>query len=180
MMDKIRVKEKEFELFISASDINATITRIAAQLNADLKGKDPLFLVILNGAFMFAGDLIKKITIDCEVSFVKLSSYSGTRSTAVVTELIGLNEVLKHRTVVVLEDIIDTGVTMEIMINKLKEMDAGDVKIVTFLFKPEALTKDFTIDYVGIEIPNKFIVGYGLDYDGFGRNLPDIYKIATS
>jgi hypoxanthine phosphoribosyltransferase len=179
-MNKIRVKDKEFDLFISAKTINETITRIADQLNTDLKGKDPLFLVILNGAFMFAGDLIKKITIDCEVSFVKLSSYSGTRSTAVVKELIGLNEVLKHRTVVVLEDIIDTGVTMELMISKLNEMEAMDVKIVTFLFKPEALTKDFKIDYVGIEIPNKFIVGYGLDYNGFGRNLPDIYKIVTT
>jgi hypoxanthine phosphoribosyltransferase len=179
-MNKIWVKDKEFELFISADSINETTSRIAAQLNTDLKGKDPLFLVILNGAFMFATDVIKKITVDCEVSFVKLSSYSGTRSTAVVTELIGLNEVLKGRTVVVLEDIIDTGVTMEIMINKLKEMDAGEVRIVTFLFKPEALTKDFTIDYIGIEIPNKFIVGYGLDYDGFGRNLPDIYKIVTT
>ena len=179
-MNKIWVKDKEFELFISADSINETISRIAAQLNTDLKDKDPLFLVILNGAFMFAGDLIKKITIDCEVSFVKLSSYSGTRSTLVVKELIGLNEVLKGRTVVVLEDIIDTGVTMEIMINKLREMNAGEVRIVTFLFKPEALTKDFTIDYVGMEIPNKFIVGYGLDYDGFGRNLPDIYKIVTT
>ncbi|MFZ4705600.1 MAG: hypoxanthine phosphoribosyltransferase [Bacteroidales bacterium] len=179
-MDKIRVKDKEFELFISAEKINETISRIADQLNTDLKGKDPLFMVILNGAFMFAGDLIKKITVDCEVSFVKLSSYSGTRSTAVVKELIGLNEVLRGRTVVVIEDIIDTGVTMELMIGKLKEMDPRDVKIVTFLFKPEALTKDFAIDYVGIEIPNKFIVGYGLDYDGFGRNLPDIYKIATT
>ncbi|MEI6748774.1 MAG: hypoxanthine phosphoribosyltransferase [Bacteroidota bacterium] len=179
-MDKIRVKDKEFELFISAEKINETISRIADQLNTDLKGKDPLFMVILNGAFMFAGDLIKKITIDCEVSFVKLSSYSGTRSTAVVKELIGLNEVLRGRTVVVIEDIIDTGVTMELMIGKLKEMDPSDVRIVTFLFKPEALTKDFTIDYVGIEIPNKFVVGYGLDYDGFGRNLPDIYKLATS
>jgi hypoxanthine phosphoribosyltransferase len=180
MMNKIRVKDKEFELFISADSISETISRIANQLNTDLKGKDPLFLVILNGAFMFAGDLIKKITIDCEVSFVKLSSYSGTRSTLVVKELIGLNEVLKGRTVVVLEDIIDTGVTMEIMINKLREMNAGEVRIVTFLFKPEALTKDFTIDYVGMEIPNKFIVGYGLDYDGFGRNLPDIYKVITT
>lgn len=179
-MDKIQVKDKEFELFITAETISKAVTRIALKLNEDLKGKDPIFLVVLNGAFIFASDLIKKITVDCEVSFVKLSSYSGTRSTRMVKELLGLNEVLKGRTVVVIEDIIDTGITMAGMIAKLKEMEAGDVKIVTCLFKPDAFSKEFNIDYVGIEIPNKFIVGYGLDYDGYGRNIPDIYQITTS
>lgn len=177
---KIQVKDKEFELFINAETINNAVTRVAQKLNEDLKGKNPIFLVVLNGAFIFASDLIKKVTVDCEVSFVKLSSYEGTRSTTMVKELLGLNEILKGRTVVVIEDIIDTGNTMESMISKLTEMQAGEVKIVTFLFKPEAFTRNFKIDYIGMEIPIKFIVGYGLDYDGYGRNLPDIYKITAS
>jgi hypoxanthine phosphoribosyltransferase len=179
-MKKIQVKDKEFELFITAETINNAVTEIARKLNEDLKGKNPIFLVVLNGAFIFASDLIKKITVDCEVSFVKLSSYAGTRSTTMVRELLGLNEILKGRTVVVIEDIIDTGITMAGMIAKLREMEAGEVKIVTCLFKPEAFSKDFIIDCIGMEIPNKFIVGYGLDYDGYGRNLPDIYKITAS
>ena len=179
-MNKIQVQDKEFELFINAETINNAVTELARKLNEDLKGKNPLFLVVLNGAFIFASDLIKKITVDCEVSFVKLSSYAGTRSTSMVKELLGLNEVVKGRTVVVIEDIIDTGITMAGMISKLREMEAGEVLIVTCLFKPEAFAKDFTIDYIGMEIPNKFIVGYGLDYDGYGRNLPDIYKVSSS
>ena len=179
-MNKIQVQDKEFELFINAETINNVVTELARKLNEDLKGKNPLFLVVLNGAFIFASDLIKKITVDCEVSFVKLSSYAGTRSTSMVKELLGLNEVVKGRTVVVIEDIIDTGITMAGMISKLREMEAGEVLIVTCLFKPEAFAKDFTIDYIGMEIPNKFIVGYGLDYDGYGRNLPDIYKVSSS
>lgn len=179
-MNNIKVKDKEFELFITAKTIDDAVTKVARKLNEDLKGKNPIFLVVLNGAFIFASDLIKKITVDCEVSFVKLSSYAGTRSTSMVKELLGLNEVLKGRTVVVIEDIIDTGITMAGMLSKLKEMEAGEVKLVTCLFKPEAFTKDFTIDYIGIKIPNKFIVGYGLDYDGYGRNLPDIYVITSS
>lgn len=178
-MNNIKVKDKEFELFITAKTIDNAVTIIAQKLNEDLKGKNPIFLVVLNGAFIFASDLIKKITVDCEVSFVKLSSYAGTRSTSMVKELLGLNEVLKGRTVVVIEDIIDTGITMASMLSKLREMEAGEVKLVTCLFKPDAFTKDFTIDYIGIKIPNKFIVGYGLDYDGYGRNLPDIYVIKT-
>jgi len=179
-MNKIQVKDKEFELFINAETIDNTVSEIALKLNKDLEGKSPIFLVVLNGAFIFASDLIRKIKVDCEVSFVKLSSYTGSRSTSMVKELLGLNEVLTGRTVVVIEDIIDTGITMAFMIAKLREMEAREVKIVTFLFKPEAFTRDFTIDYIGMEIPNKFIVGYGLDYDGYGRNLPDIYRITSS
>jgi len=121
--------------------------------------------------------LLKKVTIDCEISFVKLSSYSGTSSTHIVRELIGLDEALTNRNVLVVEDIIDTGITMENTIQKLRHLQASDVKIVTLLFKPLAFRKDYSIDYIGLEIPNDFIVGYGLDYDGLGRNLPDIYKI---
>lgn len=135
------------------------------------------FLVVLNGAFIFAADLLKRIKIDCQVSFVKLSSYSGTKTTNIVRELIGLDEILHGRTIVIVEDIIDTGLTMAEAINKLYKLEAAEVYLATLLFKPKAFQKDFKIDYIGIEIPNDFIVGYGLDYDGFGRNYPDIYKI---
>jgi len=176
-MKNIKVKDKEFSIFIKSGEIDVAINRIAKQINEDLKDKVPLFLVILNGAFMFAADLFKKINIDCEVSFVKLSSYIGTKTTSTIRELIGLDEVLKQRTVVIIEDIIDTGITMDNTIQKLKHLEAEDVRIATLLFKPSAFVKNFKIDYIGIEIPNDFIVGYGLDYDGFARNYPDIYKI---
>ncbi|MFP4470642.1 MAG: phosphoribosyltransferase, partial [Bacteroidales bacterium] len=128
-------------------------------------------------AFMFAGDLLKHINTACQISFVKLSSYVGTQSTNTVRELIGLDEVVHDRTIVILEDIIDTGVTMAETINKLKKLEAREVKLATLLFKPKAFIKDYAIDYIGMEIPNDFIVGYGLDYNGHGRNYPDIYKI---
>ncbi|MCD4745708.1 MAG: hypoxanthine phosphoribosyltransferase [Bacteroidales bacterium] len=176
-MKNIKVKDKEFSIFIKSGEIDVAINKIAKQINEDLKDKVPLFLVILNGAFMFAADLFKKINIDCEVSFVKLSSYIGTKTTSTIRELIGLDEVLKQRTVVIIEDIIDTGITMDNTIQKLKHLEAEDVRIATLLFKPSAFVKNFKIDYIGIEIPNDFIVGYGLDYDGFARNYPDIYKI---
>jgi hypoxanthine phosphoribosyltransferase len=133
--------------------------------------------VILNGSFMFAADLLKRLEIDCEVSFVKLASYVGTKTTEEVKRLIGLNEDLKGRTVVILEDIIDSGITVDNMLAQLAEHQPAAIKIVTLLFKPQAFRRDFSIDHVGISIPNDFIVGYGLDYDGIGRNLPDIYKI---
>jgi hypoxanthine phosphoribosyltransferase len=150
---------------------------MAAKMNKDLKGKNPLFIIVLNGAFMFASDLLKKINIDCEITFVKLSSYVGTKSSHLVREVIGLDKPLSNRHVVVVEDIIDTGITMHDTLPKLKNLDAAEVQIATLLFKPKAFQKDFKIDYIGMEIPNDFIVGYGLDYDGLGRNLPDIYKI---
>lgn len=176
-MKEVQLHDKRFSVSIAADKIDNAVQQVADQINTDYKGKNPLFLVVLNGAFMFASDLFKKLTIDCEVSFVKLSSYSGTSSTHVVRELIGLDEALTNRDVIVVEDIIDTGITMENTIQKLKHLQAADVKIVTLLYKPLAFQKDYPIDYIGIEIPNDFIVGYGLDYDGLGRNLPDIYKI---
>jgi hypoxanthine phosphoribosyltransferase len=150
---------------------------MADTINQELKGKVPLFLVVLNGAFMFASDLMKKIKIENNISFVKLSSYTGTRSSQVVNELIGINEVVKGRTVVIVEDIIDSGITMRRMLDILSEQEAADVRIATLVFKPNAFQSDFKINYIGMEIPNDFIIGYGLDYDGFARNLPDIYKI---
>ena len=176
-MKKIKVKDLEFSVSITAKEIDKAAQKVADEINHDLKGKTPLFLVILNGAFMFAADLFKKINIECEVSFVKLSSYVGTKTTSTVRELIGLDEVLKDRYVVIVEDIIDTGITMENTIQKLKHLEAADVRIATLLFKPDAFQKNYPIDYIGMEIPNEFIVGYGLDYDGYARNLPDIYTL---
>lgn len=176
-MKTVKVHDKEFSEFISSKKIEKAVAEIAEKINTDLKGKNPLFLVVLNGAFIFASDLLKKVTIPCEISFVKLSSYIGTKTTSVVRELIGLDEVLTGRTVVIIEDIIDTGITMGVTTEKLKKLQADEVFIATLLFKPDAFKMNYDIDYIGIKIPNDFIVGYGLDYDGHGRNLPDIYKI---
>lgn len=176
-MKEVKLFDKRFSVFIEAQKIDEAIQQIADKINVDYKDRDPLFLVVLNGAFMFASDLLKKININCEISFVKLSSYAGTKSTHIVRELIGLDKALTGRNVIVVEDIIDTGITMENTIQKLMHLQAADVKIATLLFKPNAFQKDYDIDFIGMEIPNDFIVGYGLDYDGLGRNLPDIYKI---
>jgi hypoxanthine phosphoribosyltransferase len=176
-MNNIKVRDKEFSLFLSAEEIDKGVEIVAEMINQDMEGRDPLFLCVLNGAFIFASDLLKKVTVDCEISFVKLSSYVGTQTTNTVRELIGLDQVISGRTVVIIEDIIDTGVTMAYTLEKLRKLGASDVRIATLLFKPEAFKKNYAIDYVGIVIPNDFIVGYGLDYDGHGRNYPDIYKI---
>jgi len=177
MTKKIKVHDKEFEIFIPSRKIQKTIDKMAGDIKRDLKDKHPLFLVVLNGAYIFAADLIRRMDFDCEVSFVKLSSYVGTQTTSTVRELIGLDEVLTGRTVVIVEDIIDTGITMANTIPKLKKLQAAEVKLAALLFKPDAFQMDYKIDYVGMEIPNDFIVGYGLDYDGLARNYPDIYKI---
>jgi hypoxanthine phosphoribosyltransferase len=176
-MQTVQVKDKKFRISISADELKNAVENIANQINHDLAGKTPLFLVVLNGAFIFAADLYRKIAIESEISFVKLASYSGTSSTSEVKELIGLNEKIKGRTVVILEDIIDTGTTMQYLISKLDYLGAKEVFLAALLFKPNAFRESYRIDYLGLEIPNDFIVGYGLDYDGFGRNLPDIYKI---
>lgn len=176
-MDRITLKDRDFSLFITAADIEKAVSTMAQQLSRDMEGKNPIFLVILSGAFVFAADLLRKIKTNCDITFVRLSSYSGTQSTEKIREVLGLTEVLKDRTVVILEDIIDTGHTMDDMIHKIRHLDAAEVKIATLLLKPAALRKDLKIHYVGMEIPNDFIVGYGLDYDGYGRNLPDIYKV---
>jgi hypoxanthine phosphoribosyltransferase len=176
----VRVKDKEFEISIPASAIEEAVQRMADEINRDYEDKSPLFLAILNGSFVFAADLIRKITIPCEISFVKLSSYSGTSTTNKVREMIGLTEDIAGRHVIILEDIVDTGITLDHLIQDLEKLNPAEVKVACFTFKPEAFQKNFRIDYLGISIPNDFIVGYGLDYDGFGRNLPDIYKIVNS
>lgn len=179
-MSKIKIHDKYFEPFIPFEKIDNAIAKIASNINEDNEGRTPIFLVILNGSFMFAGDLLKKINLPCEVSFVKLASYAGTQSTEKVRQLIGFDEDIVGRTIIIVEDIIDSGITMENVLDQLDSMGAADVKIATLLFKPDAFKKSYKIDYIGLEIPNDFIVGYGLDYDAQGRNLRDIYKISKN
>ncbi|HNQ60479.1 MAG TPA: hypoxanthine phosphoribosyltransferase [Bacteroidales bacterium] len=180
MEKTIQLHDKTFTIYIKASQIEEAIEKIAQQINEDIGHKKPIFLVILNGAFLFAADLIRKYSGECEVSFVKLSSYYGTLTTTRVREIIGLENDVKGRTVVIVEDIVDTGITMDNIVKKLIGLGAGEVKITALLFKPDAFRKNFKIDYLGFEIPNDFIVGYGLDYNGLGRNLPDIYQIVKT
>ena len=176
-MKTVKVLDKEFSLYIPQEKIEAAIDTVAEQLNRDMADKEPLFLVVLNGAFMFASELFKRLTIPCEISFVKLSSYAGTETTNVVRELIGLDHSLEGRHVVIVEDIVDTGHTMKYTIEKLRRLNAVDVRIATLFFKPKSFQYDYPINYKAMEIDNEFIVGYGLDYNQQGRNLPDIYKV---
>jgi len=177
-MKRIKLWDKEFEISLPFEDIQKAIKKMAAQMNSDLQGKSALFVCILNGSFMFAGDLMKELELnDAEISFLKLASYSGTSSTGEIRELIGLNEEIKGRTVVVLEDIVDSGHTIADVISQISKKGAREVKIATLLFKPDALQMKIELDYVGVVIPNDFIVGYGLDYDRRGRNLKDIYTL---
>ncbi len=177
MTDQIQLHDKVFQKFIDNARLREATQQIGEKINDELGDKNPLFLVVLNGAFVFAADLLRTFKYDCDISFIKLSSYVGTKSTHTVREIIGLDTNVKDRTVVLIEDIIDTGITMDHIIEQMKLLEAKDVKTATMLFKPQAIEKDFPIDYIGLEIPNDFIVGYGLDYNGKGRNLPDIYKI---
>lgn len=173
----IEIDDKKFETLIKETEIRAAIDIVAARLNLELDGKRPLFVCVLNGAFMFAADLMRRLTIDCQISFMKVASYEGTDSTGRVKQLIGLNEEVKGRTVVLIEDIVDTGETMVMLTKQLKDLGAADVRIATLLFKPESCRKDVTPNYIGINLPKDFIVGYGLDYNGYGRNLTDIYTL---
>ena len=176
-MENIKVLDKEFTPYISQVEIESAILRIANQINKDMHDKNPLFLVMLNGAFMFASELLKNIKTDCETSFVKYSTYSGTKSCCEAKELIGLNNNLEGRNIIIVEDIIDSGFTMDCLIKKLNSMNVASVKIATMLFKPEAFKFDYKIDYIGMNIGNEFIVGYGLDYNEHGRNYPSIYQV---
>ena len=176
-MKKVRILDKEFELFIEAAAIQESIERVAVDINNDLKDKNPIFVAVLNGSFMFAGDLMKHVSIPSEITFVRIASYKGLTSSKDLKEVLGLNEDIKERTVVIVEDIVDTGNTIEQLIRQFKSLGPKEIKIATLLFKPNALVKDVKPDYVALEIPNDFIVGFGLDYDGYGRNLKDIYKI---
>ena len=176
-MDTIRIKDKTFAVSIKEEDILKEVERVANAINRDLVGKNPLFLCVLNGSFMFASDLMKRISIPCEISFVKLASYQGVSSTGVIKEVIGLNEDISGRTVVIVEDIVDTGLTMQRLLETLGTRNPAEIHIATLLVKPDKLQVELDIEYAAMQIPNDFIVGYGLDYDGFGRNYKDIYTL---
>jgi len=178
-MNVIQIKDKKFSLSIEESVIQAAVRQVAEAINRDLADKNPLFICVLNGAFMFAGDLMKTVNVPCEITFIKLSSYDGLYTTGTVKEIIGLNESVVGRNVVVVEDIVDTGITMERILSSLRAKGANEIRVATFLQKPDALQRDIQVDYVAMKIPNDFIVGYGLDYDGYGRNLKEIYTVVA-
>ena len=176
-MNEINLKDKTFEICIPETEIAAMVHSVADAIN-NSGIKNPLCIAVMNGAFLFAADLMRKITIpNTEISFIKLSSYAGTETTREVSKLIGVENNISGRNIIVLEDIIDTGITLEKIITLLEKENVADIKIATLLFKPDAYTKDIHIDFIGKSIPNDFVVGYGLDYDEFGRNLPHIYKL---
>lgn len=175
---KIRVHDKEFEPYLTADMISKRIKEIAADLSTDYKDKKPLFIAILNGSFMFASDLFKELNIDAEICFIKLASYKGTKSTGHVITAIGLDMDIIGRDIVIIEDIVDTGKTLSEFLPQIQHQQPASVKIVSLLHKPEATVYPITISYLGFSIPNKFVVGYGLDYDGLGRNIREIYRLA--
>ncbi len=176
-MSIVKIKDKTFKTSISEAEIKQRIKEVAARINQDMEGKNPLFLGVLNGAFIFAADLMREITIPCEISFVKLASYQGITSTGKVQEVLGINEDLAGRHVIIVEDIVDTGRTMKQMIESLGTRGTASVHICTLFVKPEKLEEPIDIKYSCFEIPNDFILGYGLDYDQLGRNLPEIYTL---
>jgi hypoxanthine phosphoribosyltransferase len=176
-MSTIQVHDKKFETYLSEKDIQERIKDIAQKINKDYEGKKPLFLAILNGSFMFAADLFKHIKIPAEICFIKLASYKGMKSSGHVTTAIGLDSDLYSKDVIIVEDIVDTGKTLYHFIPKLKHQQPASLKIVALLHKPEATKFPLVLDYIGFSIPDKFVVGYGLDYDGLGRNLKEIYQL---
>jgi adenylate kinase len=176
----IKLHDLYFKPFITAQEIEDAVTRMVHQIAEDLGDEIPVFVGILNGSFMFVSDFVKKYPKPCEVTFIKLASYEGVKSTEDIQRLIGLTQDLSGRTVVILEDIIDSGNTMDEVHRIFKNESVKDLKIATLFYKPEAYKKDYKLHYIGIEIPNKFIVGYGLDYDGLGRDLPEVYQIKTT
>ena len=176
-MSIIKINDRSFRVSLPESEIKERVKQLAQQMSKDLEGKNPLFLSVLNGAFIFAADLMREMTIPCEVSFVKLASYQGTTSTGKVQEVIGINENLSGRTVVIVEDIVESGQTMKRMIESIGTRNPASVQICALFFKPEKLKVDLTLDYVAFRIPDDFIVGYGLDYDQQGRGLKDVYTI---
>jgi hypoxanthine phosphoribosyltransferase len=176
-MKEIRILDKRFREYLTERAIQERIEELAKQVNADLTGKEVVFLGILNGAFLFAADLFRRINFPARISFVKLASYEGTSSSGSIKELIGWNEDIKNKTIVIVEDIVDTGNTLERIVDELAIRKATEVKVAAMLFKPAAYTKEIHLDYIGFEIPNDFVVGFGLDYDGFGRNLSSVYSL---
>ncbi|MFZ5554852.1 MAG: hypoxanthine phosphoribosyltransferase [Bacteroidota bacterium] len=176
-METVKLHDKTFKTSIPFAEIETSVIQLAQQINADYQGRKPLFLAVLNGSFMFAADLMKHICVDCEISFIKVASYHGVSSAGTVSELIGLTENIQNRDVIILEDIVDSGLTLEKVVGLINARKPSSVKVAALLLKPEAYKKSIPVDYVAFKIPNDFIVGYGLDYDGLGRNLKNIYKI---
>ena len=176
-MNTIRVHDKIFKPYLTQEEISTRVSFIAEQLNSDYEGKKPLFLAILNGSFIFASDLFKKLNIEVEICFIKLASYKGSKSTGRVVTAIGLDAEIYGRDLVIVEDIIDTGKTLTEFLPQLQHQQPSSLKVVALLHKAEATIFPITIDYLGFTIPDKFVVGYGLDYDGLGRNIPEIYTL---
>ncbi len=180
MQTQVQVHDKIFEPFLSKEQIAATVQQMAKDITRDLHGKNPLFLAVLNGSFIFAADLVRACEMELEVTFVKLASYHGTQSSGKIKELIGLNEDLRGRHILLVEDIIDSGLTMQQLLQTLETYQPASVRVATLLLKPEALECSLDIAYCGFEIPPDFVLGYGLDYDGLGRNLPHLYRLKES
>jgi len=176
-METIQVKDKKFAVSIPEKEILKQVARVASEINRDFAGQEPVFLAVLNGSFMFAADLIREVTLPCEIHFVKLASYQGVKSTGEIREVIGLNVDITNRPVIIVEDIVESGLTMAHMLETLQQQQPKSIDICTLLLKPEKLKIELDIKYRALEIPNDFIVGYGLDYDQFGRNTRDIYTI---
>jgi hypoxanthine phosphoribosyltransferase len=179
-MKRISIKEKYFEVFLTKEHIESRIAEIGAQITKQFHGEEVTLLGILNGSFVFMADLARQIQLPCHCEFIKISSYSGTETTGKVKAILGLSSDLMKKNVIVIEDIVDTGITMDYLIAELSKQKPKCLAIATLLFKKEAFRFNYPLDYVGFEIPNKFVVGYGLDYDGLGRNFPDIYQLATT
>lgn len=176
----LQVGDKEFEVFIPFSRILERISEMGTQLNRDYEALNPVFVPVLNGSFMFASDLIREICIPCQVSFVKTASYEGTQSSGKVNQLIGLEQDVKNRHIILLEDIVDTGKTLAALLPELEKLQPASIQVASLFFKPEAFREAFELKYTGFEIPDKFIIGYGLDYNGYGRNYRDVYQLCES
>ena len=174
--DHISLHNKQFEPYLSAAQLTAAIREVATRINQEYAGQQVLFVVVLNGSFMFAADLLKEISLDCEICFIRVASYQGTSSTGEVKEVLGLTEEIQGRHAIILEDIVDTGHTMQMLLDTLGARQPASLEVATLFLKPECLQHELPLRYVGLSIPNDFIVGYGLDFDGLGRNYPDVYK----
>jgi len=176
-MQALKVHDKEFKAYLTAAQLEEQVKRLAAEINRDYEGKRPLFIAILNGVFMFASDLFKELTIEAEICFIKLASYKGVKSSGQVITAIGLDADLFARDVIIVEDIVDTGKTLHEFLPQLRHHQPASLKIVALLHKPDALVHPVKIDYLGFSVPDKFLLGYGLDYDGLGRNIKEIYQL---
>jgi hypoxanthine phosphoribosyltransferase len=176
-MNSVRIHDKEFAVSIPLDMINSRIAELGKKITEDYSGIQPVFLVVLKGAFLFAADLLRNVNLECEITFIRVGSYEGTQSTGVVRSILGLSEKIHGKHLVIIEDIVDTGNTIMHLMEELKKSEPVDIKVASLLLKPDALKHNLHIDYVGFSVPNDFLVGYGLDYDGLGRNLKEIYKI---